>query len=235
MVAPLSYTSQYGYYHLRVNPTYEQVVGTVRKPLRIPLPDRKEKWYANSVYRAFLEDAGKKFEEVEGAAHMYRESGAELPESAAQVRRSDEGNDQTFDRIHQHGDRMDQNDTYEASYEVTRQEEKRKTIANRREVLSKSYGPNRMDPTIEAAHLELLESNVHHYMPKIRTLPPNAVFTRPLPAMVARGQPQAPEFPSFELLNMGQPENLRAATMTLSQNSTYERIRDYVVEPTFSS
>lgn len=132
MVAPLSYTSQYGYYHLRVNPTYEQVVGTVRKPLRIPLPDRREKWYANSVYRAFLEDAGKKFEEVEGAAHMYRESGAELPESAAQVRRSDAGNDQTFDRIHQHGDRMDQNDTYEASYEVTRQEEKRKTLANRR-------------------------------------------------------------------------------------------------------
>ena len=176
MVAPLSYTSQYGYYHLRVNPTYEQVVGTVRKPLRIPLPDRRAKWYANSVYRAFLEDAGKKFEEVEGAAHMYRESGAELPESAAQVRRSDAGNDQTFDRIHQHGDRMDQNDTYDASYEVTRQEEKRKTLANRREVLSKSYGPNRMDPTIEAAHLELLESNVHHYMPKIRTLPPNAVF-----------------------------------------------------------
>ena len=92
-----------------------------------------------------------------------------------------------------------------------------------------------MDPTIEAAHLELLESNVHHYMPKVRTLPPNAVFTRPLPAMVARGQPQARELPSFELLNMGQPENLRAATLTLSQNSTYERIRDVVAEPTFSS
>ena len=46
MVAPLSYTSQLGYYDLRVNPTLEQVVGTVQKPLGIPLPQRTDKWYA---------------------------------------------------------------------------------------------------------------------------------------------------------------------------------------------
>ena len=50
MIAPLSYTSTFGYYGLRVNPTFEQVIGTVRKPLRIPLPDRRAKWYANSPY-----------------------------------------------------------------------------------------------------------------------------------------------------------------------------------------
>ena len=39
--APLSYENHFGYYGLRVNPTFEQVIGTVDKPLRIPLPDRR--------------------------------------------------------------------------------------------------------------------------------------------------------------------------------------------------
>ena len=72
MTAPLSYTSTFGYYGLRVNPTFEQVLGTIRKPLRIPLPDRRAKWYANSPYRALLDDAGKKFEEVD-RQHPYSE------------------------------------------------------------------------------------------------------------------------------------------------------------------
>mgnify|MGYP003346567539 FL=1 len=61
----LSYTSKFGYYGLRVNPTLEQVVGTVRKPLRIPLPDRKAKWYANSPYRALILDAEEKYQDYE--------------------------------------------------------------------------------------------------------------------------------------------------------------------------
>ena len=53
----LSYGSQFGYYGLRENPTLEQVIGSVRKPLRIPLPDRRAKWYALSPYRALILDA----------------------------------------------------------------------------------------------------------------------------------------------------------------------------------
>ena len=60
MTAPLSYKSEYGYYGLRVNPTFEQVVATVRKPLRIPLPDRKAKWYALSPYRGLILDASER-------------------------------------------------------------------------------------------------------------------------------------------------------------------------------
>ena len=57
MVAPLSYKNQLGYYGLRINPTSDQVLKTVRNPLRIPLPDRRAKWYALSPYRAFILDA----------------------------------------------------------------------------------------------------------------------------------------------------------------------------------
>ena len=52
---------------------------------------------------------------------------------------------------------------------------------------------------------------------------------------MAYGQPQAPEFKPFEQLNMGQPDNVRAATLSRSQNMTYERLRDFVVQPTFST
>ena len=233
-VAPLSFKSEYGYYGLMVNPTFEQLVGTVRKPLGIPLPDRMAKWYANSPYRALIDDAGRKFEEAEGAAHMFRESGADVPETATRVRRSPAGDDEAYDRIHDHMRRMEENDAMETAHELMQLEESRKTAAVRREILSKSYGPNKMHPTIENEHEELRDSGVPHYMPKPRTLPPKAFFTRPLPQMMAAGQPQAPEFPTFERLNMGHPESIRAATLSRSQNMTYERMRD-LVEPTFST
>jgi hypothetical protein len=51
----------------------------------------------------------------------------------------------------------------------------------------------------------------------------------------AAGQLQAPEFPSFEALNMGQPFNLRSAKLTPSENLTYERAREFVVQPTYST
>ena len=56
MVAPLSFKSQKGYYDLRVNPTFDEVLGTARNPLRVPLPTREEKWYALGSYRALLLD-----------------------------------------------------------------------------------------------------------------------------------------------------------------------------------
>ena len=234
MIAPLSYTSTFGYYGLRVNPSFEQVIGTVRKPLRIPLPDRRAKWYANSPYRSLLEDVGRKFEQTEGAAHMFRESGAEVPESAARVRPSPAGQSPSFDRIHEQGRRAEENDAIEMAHHLMHMEESRKTAVLRREILSKSHGPNRMDPTIEAEHEQLETAGVPHYMPKPRTVPPKAFFTRPPPEMVAQGQPQVPEFRTFERLNMGQPETLRASTLSASQNMTYERMRD-LVQPTFST
>ena len=126
MTAPLSYTSTFGYYGLRVNPTFEQVLGTIRKPLHIPLPDRRAKWYANSPYRALLDDAGKKFEEVEGAAHMFRESGAEVHESANQVRPSPAGAPQNFDQIHEQARRAEENQAIEAAHQITHMDESRK-------------------------------------------------------------------------------------------------------------
>ena len=231
----LSYTSKFGYYGLRVNPTLEQVVGTVRKPLRITLPDRKAKWYANSPYRALILDAEEKYQDFERAGIDYRQAGVDAPESAARVRPSDAGADATFDQIDEHHRRMEEQEAIETSHRLMQQHESRKTAANRREILRLSHAPNKLNPTVEMEHKELEIAGVAHYMPMPRSLPPKAQFTRPLPQFVASGQPQAPEFTPFQQLNMGQPDNVRAATLSTSQNMTYERMRDFVVGPTFST
>ena len=86
MTAPLSYTSQFGYYGLRVNPSFDQVIGTIRKPLRIPLPERSAKWYALSPYRALILDSAQKYNDYEHMKLDYRSSGNQAPEQAAHLR-----------------------------------------------------------------------------------------------------------------------------------------------------
>ena len=83
MVAPLSYTSQLGYYDLRVNPTLEQVVGTVRKPLGIPLPQRTDKWYALGPYRALILDQQELAAGYDRRSIEYQLNQGRLPEYAA--------------------------------------------------------------------------------------------------------------------------------------------------------
>ena len=77
--ASLSFTSETGYYGLRVNPTFDEVLKTIRKPLRIPLPDRSAKWYANSPYRSLLLDAEQKYNSYEHASLDYNNSAPNCP------------------------------------------------------------------------------------------------------------------------------------------------------------
>ena len=145
-VAPLSYTSQYtsqyAWYGLRVNPTFDQVLKTVRKPLRIPVPDRHAKWYALGPYRSLILDAEAKFNEHQHAQIDFRQSGHELPEAAAAVRRSDAGADPVFPQIDAHGEAMNAYDAQNAASQLMHAERKRQSEQNRSQVLYQTYGVN---------------------------------------------------------------------------------------------
>ena len=234
MTPPLSYPSTYGYYGLRVNPTLEQAVGSVRKPLRIPLPDRRAKYYALGPYRAFILDAEQRFNDHERAKIDYRNGSNSLPESAAQIRPSPAGADPTFHEYDRQHQAAEAHDAYETAFDVMNAEHRRQTAETRHEQLRHTYGPNRMNPTIEAAHDELEEVGAPHYMPGPRFSPPRRGWETPHQQMIAYGQLQAPEFPTFESLNWGQLP-ARSAAPSRSENMTYERIRDIVVGPTWSS
>jgi hypothetical protein len=235
MTASLSYTSQLGYYGLRVNPTFEQVVGTVRKPLGIPLPDRAAKWYATGPYRALILDAAARANDHEAALLTYRNSGASLPETAAGVVSSAAGEDpalQEHDRYHA---RLEAREAHEYAEGVMRREHERETAVARKETLVGTYGLSRMHPVIEASSQELTDAGVHHNAGLPRIAPVRRAYRTPPPQLAAYGQPQASEFPDFRVLNMGDPPNVQVATLTQSENMTYERLRDNIVGPTFST
>ena len=124
---------------------------------------------------------------------------------------------------------------YEAAYETMDKKRKSQTRQKRSEVLKAQHGPNHMHPVIEAHHKSLEESGVPHHMPAIRLQPEPGKYPKPPPLYAAVGQPQHEEFPSFEMLNLGVPENLLAAKADRELNMTYERTRDLVVQPTWSS
>ena len=189
-----------------------------------------------SPYRALILDAEAKFQDYEHASIDYKQSGAQLPESAARVRPSDAGDDPTFDEIHRQGAANDAHDAYETAFDLMNQEHRRQSEEARSQHLSATYGPNRMDPTVEANHEDLEEAGVPHNMPAPRPGELRRHSWRTLPGQfAAAGQPQAPQFTPFEVLSMGQPSTLRAGNLTISQNMTYERARDFVVQPTSSS
>ena len=229
-VAPLSYTSQFGYYGLRVNPTFEQVLKTVRKPLRIPLPDRHAKWYALGPYRSLILDAEAKYNDYQHSHIDFQQSGHEINEAAARVRRSDAGGDPVFPQIHAQGEAMDAQRAHEAASQLMEIERRRQTEHNRSQVLYSTHGPNFSDPVIQAAFDELDEHQAYHTKPAARPHPIKSYYMAPVAQWASAGQPQAPEFTPFGELNLNEPHRVRAGTFRLGHATGYDRLRDSVPE-----
>ena len=235
-MASVSYPFKTGYYGLRVHETLEQVLsGEAGKPMRIPMPDRKAKMEAMSMTRAYLEDSAKRLTDHERNILNYRDSGGMLPENAAGDGPSSAGQDETFARIERHHEAMQEQSAFEEAENSLKQQDEQQTKEARAQHLSAKYAPNRMDPMIEAHHEELEEAGVGHYMPEVVTAPPRQTWKAPPPQWAAQGYPQAPQFPSFEALNLGEFHVRPARPMTEAQNMTYERARDLVAPPSWSS
>jgi hypothetical protein len=232
----VSYPFKTGYYGLRVHETLEQVLSVeAGKPKPIPMPDRKAKMEAMSLTRAYLEDSAKRLTDHERNILNYRDSGGMLPENAAGDGPSSAGQDETFARIERHHEAMQEQAAFEEAKKSLKQQNEQQTKEARAQHLSAKYAPNRMDPMIEAHHEELEEAGVGHYMPEVVTAPPRQTWKAPPPQWAAQGYPQAPQFPSFEALNLGEVHVRPARPLTEAQNMTYERMRDLVAPPSWSS
>ena len=234
--AQLSYQNHFGYYGLRVNPTFDEALKSVRKPLRVPVPDRRATWYALSPYRALILDAEQRLNDVEGALLDYRNSGAELPELAARVRPTPAGDDEAWMNIEEDNRRMHDQHQHEEAARFLREQNQQETEAARTEALGKMHGAFKSHPVIEAAGEELTQAGITHEKlgedPMVVRAQVNN-YKAPLAQMASTGQPQAPEFPSFEVLNMGQPTNLMLAKMPRETAMSYENMRNMLPERTW--
>ena len=204
MLADLSYKDTYGYYNLRAEPTFDQLVKTFKKkPTKIPVPkDRQWKWYATGPYRAYILDAAKRYHDFEASKLAYRSSDTEAPEHAAfHTQTSVGGYDPTWEAHHDYSDTVD---AYEMALDAANEDYRQQqyeTARIRREQLS-SIGPNITDPTIMMHSDDLQEAQVPHTMPAPRAPRSQAGWSTSHQQYIASGVPQAPEFPTFEELNL---------------------------------
>jgi hypothetical protein len=235
-MAAVSYQTKTGYYGLHIQDTLEGVLsGDNGKGKSLPTPRRPATTEAESMTRAYLMESAKKYTDRERALLEYRASGGELPEGAAADGPSPAGQDDTFARIERHHEAMQDQAAVEEAKKTLKKQREEKTKQARAEHLRAAYGPNKMDPMIEAHHEQLEEAGVGHFMAKIQTMPPRRAFQAPPEQMVSAGFPQVPEFPTFEALNRGEVDVRPMSSVAQSKNMTYERVRNFVVSPTWSS
>ena len=197
MIADLSYKDTYGYYGLRPEPSFDQLVKTFKKkPTVIPVPkDRYYKYYALGPYRSYILDAAKKYHDFESSKLAYRSSDAQAPEHAAfHTQPSVGGYDPAW--LAQH-DYSDQVDAYEVALDAANQEylqQRHETARIRREQLS-AIGPNITDPTVMMHSYDLQEAEVPHAMPAPLASRSQRNWSTPHQTMGCSRHPSSTSFP----------------------------------------
>lgn len=227
MTAQLSYTDKRGYYGLRVEPSYEQMLQSLRKEVRIPQPDRSAKWYATGIYRAFLMEQAKRFNDAQRKDLEYDDSGAHLPAAADKGHHeSMAGTDDTWSHHEQFNSNLNVEDARRVAEDAMASERRSQANQTRRQQLS-AYGPSRGHWTMEAHHRDLEERSVPHAAPMPKLAMPAGHWRGQPTEYIAAGQLQASEFPTFEQLNMGQDARHKLGRPApLDVNRNYQQLRE---------
>ena len=226
MTAQLSYQDQKGYYGLRVEPSYDQMLGSLKNKIRIPQPDRSAKWYATGMYRAFLLEQAKRYNDAQRKDLEYDASGAQLPAAAERGHTgSMAGTDDSWDRVEQFNSNLNLEEARRIAEVAMAAERKAQANEMRRQQLS-SYGPSAGHWTVDAHHADLEDRNVPHAAPMPKLAMPAGRWQAPANEYIATGQPQATEFPTFEQLNLGYDKTYklgRPAPLDVTRN--YQQLR----------
>ena len=227
--ATLPYKDQF-WHGLRVNPSFDEVLESTKKPIKYQLPDRSAKWFATSVYRSFMIDMARRYNDHEHMKLDYDQSESRLPQAAAMVAPAAEGQDQSWQRVREASQAADEHDFIEQGFRDLEAEARQEAARQRRQQLA-----NQAAAAFTPAHFfigdhhdELEEAGVEHEPPL--TFP--ALTDAPLPAPVvlpaAGGQIGAlTQFPTFEELNYGPVRQRRNPIFRIQpHDSGYERMRD---------
>ena len=226
MTAQLSYQDKVGYYGLRVAPTYDQMLQSIRKEVRIPQPSRAAKWYATGIYRSFLLDAADKFHDYQQQDLEYDQSGAQLPSAAARgAEPSTAGRDEAWKKHDEFNISLSHQEALDLANQAMEGERRQQAASTRRQQLS-SYGPSTVHPTLEAHHQDLEYPGVPHPAPVPKLTMPRVAWPTQPSEYIADGQPQAREFPTFEQLNLAQDSRYKHGKMVQGQNQNYQQLRE---------
>ena len=205
MIANFSYKDTYGYYGLKAEPTFDELVKTFKKKRTvIPVPkDRYFKFWALGPYRAYVLDQSKSYNDIEAYKAAQRSTDEEAPEHAVfHTQESLGGHDPAW---HAQAHYSDMADAYELALDAANEDyrqQQQETARIRREQLSSSVDLNVNNPVVMMHSDDLQGSQISHAVPAPRQPRSQAQWRTPHQQYAAAGIPQAPEFPSFEELNL---------------------------------
>jgi hypothetical protein len=226
-VAQLSFTDSMGYYGLRVEPTYDQMLRSLKKEVRLRQPDRSAKWYATGIYRAFLLEQAKRYNDTQRKDLEYDATGAHLPAAAERGQQeSMAGTHDTWNRQEQFNSNLNSEEARRIAEDALASEQRAQANQMRRQQLN-AYGPSSGHWTVEAHHNDLEDRSIPHPAPMPKMTMPAGRWQAPPNEYVAAGQPQATEFPTFEQLNMGYDKKYklgRPAPVDINKN--YQQLRE---------
>jgi hypothetical protein len=227
MTAQLSYQDTKGYYGLRVQPSYDEMLRSLRKKIFIPQPDRSAKWVATGIYRAFLLEQAKRYNDAQIKDLEYDATDSHAPKAVVNGQQeSMAGTDDTWDRHEQFNANLSAEDARRVADDAMAAERRQQANQMRRLQLS-SYGPTAGHWTVDAHHKDLEDAGVPHTAPAPKKLAtPAGQWRAPANEFIAAGQPQAPEFPTFEQLNLGYPTSFKLGRPApLDRNKNYQQLR----------
>ena len=226
MTAQLSYQDTKGYYGLLVQPSYDQMLRSLKKPIRIPQPDRNAKYYALGPYRAFLLEQAKRFNDAQRKDLEYDDTGAHLPAAAERGQNSMAGTDDVWNRAEQFNSNLDQEEARRLAENALANENRQQANQMRRQQLS-AYGFSKGHWTVDAHDKDLEYRGIPHAAPMPRLTMPAGKWRAPPNEYITAGQPQATEFPTFEQLNMGQDARYKLGRPApLDVNKNYQQLRE---------
>ena len=222
-----SYTDKTGYYGLRVNPSYDEMLHSLKKSIRVPQPDRSAKWYATGIYRAFLLEQAKRYNDSQRKDLEYDATGAQLPAAAERGHReSMAGTDDTWNRQEEFNSNLNSEDARRVAEDALASERRAKANQMRRQQLS-AYGPTQGHWTVEAHHQDLEYRGIPHAAPMPKMTMPAGRWRAPPNEYIAAGQPQATEFPSWEQLNgLHDRQYKLGRPAPLDVNKNYQQLRE---------
>ena len=200
---------------------------SLKKQIRIPQPDRSAKWYATGIYRAFLLEQAKRFNDAQRKDLEYDETGAQLPAAAERgSKNSMAGTDDVWNRQEQFNTNLDAEEARRIADNALRAENRQQANQMRRQQLS-AYGFSKGHWTVDAHDKDLEYRGIPHAAPTPKlTMPPGKWRAHPN-EYIATGQPQGAEFPSFEQLNMAQDARYKLGRPApLGVNKNYQQLRE---------
>lgn len=226
MTAQLSYQDQKGYYGLLVEPSYDQMLRSLKNEVRIPQPDRSAKWYALGPYRAFLLEQAKRFNDNQRKDLEYDASGAQLPAAAERgAPESMAGTDDSWNRQEQFNSNLDAEEARRVAEAALASERRQQANQMRRAQLS-AYGPSSGHWTVDAHHQDLDYRGIPHPAPMPKMAMPAGRWQASPNEYISDGQPQATEFPTYEQLNLGQDKRYKLGRPAPGINKNYQQLRE---------